>query len=592
MQPEILRSLPRRLCWLLLLVAGTAMAADESYIQLQIDRREQLDELSTLVAIDAVRGRKVWAYAIPAQLQRLQAAGYSWQQLQHPGDNDQATMGLLQRLGEWDAYPTYDEYITMMQGYAERYPELCQVYELGSSTSLIRPHKLLAVKISDNPQLEEDEPEVLLTSTMHGDETVGYVLLLRLIDELLGHYSHSAVSSYEHQITWLIDSSEIWINPLANPDGAYYGGDSTVSRARRGYVYSDGNLAAVDPNRNYPDPAAGDHPDGNPWWQETEVMMAFAEQHRFVISANLHGGAELVNYPWDTWLRRHTDDLWFIKVAHDYVDQVHAIATAAPYYDSGYMRDQSNGITNGYDWYRATGTRQDFMTYWHGGRETTIELSLIKNPPADELPDYWEYNRRSLLAYLEQALCGVRGLVTDGDGDPLDARVEVAWYDVAEDAPWVRTDPEVGDYHRMLLPGYYWLVVRADGYVSDCKRIYVGAGEATRFDVVLDQDQGLETDLDGRVLDAASGLPIDSATVVLADQQVVSGDDGSFWISGLAEGAWMLEIAAPGYQRLQTVSQLRYPVANLDLELRPELSPRRPSRRATTSSPATRVLIP
>jgi hypothetical protein len=580
------------LSWLLLLVAGTAAAADESYIRLQIKDRAQLAELTTMVSVDAVRGRDVWAYATPTQLQRLQTGGYSWQQLQHPGDNDQATMGLLQRLDDWDAYPTYDEYVEMMQGYAESYPDLCQLHVLGSSTNAIRPHQLLAVKISDHPQLEEDEPEVLLTSTMHGDETVGYVLLLRLIDELLGHYSSLPDSSYERQLTGLIDNLEIWINPLANPDGAYYGGDATVNGARRGYVYPDGNLAAVDPNRNFPDPAVGDHPDGNPWWQETEVMMTFAGEHRFVISANFHGGAELVNYPWDTWSRHHADDLWFIAVARAYADQVHAVATAAPYYDSGYMRGQDNGVTNGYEWYRATGTRQDFLTYWHGGRESTVELSLTKNPPAGDLPDYWEFNRRSLLTYIDQALHGVRGLVTDEEGNPIDATIEVAWHDVAEDASWVRTDTEVGDYHRMLLPGYYWLVVRAAGYVSDCARMYVDAGAATRFDVVLDQDQGLQTNLNGLVHDAATGDPVVGATVSMGDRQVASGDDGSFWSTGLPEGAWLIEVTAPGYHPLRTASQLRYPEANLDLQLLPALPTRRPNRRVTSPSPATAVLIP
>jgi hypothetical protein len=585
-----LMSLTAQLCWLLLLVASTAVA-NESYIRLQIDDRAQLAELTTMVSVDAVRDRDVWAYATPAQLQRLQAGGYSWQRLPHPGDNDQATMGLLQRLDDWDAYPTYDEYVEMMQSYAESYPNLCQLYVLGSSTNTIRPHQLLAVKISDHPQLQEDEPEVLLTSTMHGDETVGYVLLLRLIDELLGHYSHLPDSSYDHQITNLVNAAEIWINPLANPDGAYYGGDSTVNGARRGYVYPDGNLAAVDPNRNFPDPAAGAHPDGNPWWQETEAMMAFAAQHRFVISANFHGGAELVNYPWDTWSRHHTDDLWFISVARTYVDQVHAIAEAAPYWDDHYMTGQNNGTTNGYAWYRATGTRQDYMTYWHGGRETTVELSLTKNPPAHDLPDYWELNRRSLLTYIDQALHGVRGLVTDREGNPIDATIEVAWHDLAEDAPWVRNDPDVGDYHRLLLPGYYWLVVRATGYISDCARLYVGAGAATRFDVALDQDQGLETNLNGMVNDAVTGSPIADATVSIGDRQVLSGEDGSYWLTGLAEGAWLLEVTAPGYHPMQTASQLRYPEANLDLQLQPALMTRRPSRRAT-SSPGKSVLIP
>ena len=88
---------------------------------------------------------------------------------------------------------------------------------------------------------------------------------------------------------------EIYITPLANPDGTYHGGNNTVSGAWRG------NANGIDLNRNYWDPADGQHPDGEVWQTETIANMNFMAAHHFVISANFHGGAEVVNYPWDTW---------------------------------------------------------------------------------------------------------------------------------------------------------------------------------------------------------------------------------------------------------------------------------------------------
>ena len=81
---------------------------------------------------------------------------------------------------------------------------------------------------------------------------------------------------------------DIWINPLANPDGCYHGGNSSVSGATR---Y---NANSVDLNRNFADPDDGPHPDGNSYQPETNIFMAFADTMHFTMSANFHGGAELM----------------------------------------------------------------------------------------------------------------------------------------------------------------------------------------------------------------------------------------------------------------------------------------------------------
>ncbi len=60
-------------------------------------------------------------------------------------------------------------------------------------------------------------------------------------------------------------------------------------------------------------------------------MMALADAETFVLSANFHGGVEVVNYPWDTWERRHPDDDWFIDLSRDYADLAQADSPA------GYM---------------------------------------------------------------------------------------------------------------------------------------------------------------------------------------------------------------------------------------------------------------
>jgi hypothetical protein len=224
----------------------------------------------------------------------------------------------------------------------------------------------------------------------------------------------------------------------------------------------------------------GDHPDGHAWWPETVAMMALAESKTFVLSANFHGGVEVVNYPWDTVARRHPDNLWFTDLARNWADLAQNDSPA------GYMTDFIDGITNGHDWYQINGGRQDFMTFFHGGREVTIELSHTKLLPADELDDLWQWNRRALLDFIAHAQEGIRGVVTDPNGTPLEATIEVLGVDRAEDGSMARTDPAVGDYHRLLLPGLYDLRIEAaDFQPREIHGIAVINGEATVVDVVL-----------------------------------------------------------------------------------------------------------
>ena len=437
-----------------------------NYLRIVIESREQMQRLTELASIDeATRGDTVYIWATDQQLGDLQTAGFAFEQLPLPYPSERPrTATSAQDVQQWDVYPTYGAYVSMMEQFAFDYPSICLLDTIGTSTN---GRLLLVLKITDNPSIQEHEPEVLLTSTMHGDETTGYVLMLRLIDSLLTTYATDS------RVANIVDNVELHINPNANPDGTYWGGDHTVGGAIR---Y---NAAFVDLNRNFPDPRAGDHPDGNPWQPETMAFMTFAENHSISLSANFHGGAEVVNYPWDTWVRRHADDAWWQFISHEYADLCQAVAPPT------YMDGFDDGITNGSDWYIITGGRQDFMTYFHGGREVTIEISNTKLLSESLLPAHWVYNRQSFLSYIEQSLYGIHGMVTDFEtGLPVAASISIPGHD--EDSSTVFTDPDVGDYHRMLKTGTYDLVFSAASYLPDTvENVSVNDYAALTLDIQL-----------------------------------------------------------------------------------------------------------
>jgi hypothetical protein len=344
----------------------------------------------------------------------------------------------LEQAMEWDSYPTYTQYDSIMQSFLTLYPSLCHLDTIGTS---VNGKLVLALKISDNAAVDEDEPEVFYTSTIHGDETGGYVLMLRFADYLLKNYNLNS------RVKNLVNNLQIWINPLANPDGTYRTGN-TISLPTR---Y---NANGTDLNRNFPDPVTPNTIKE----KETIDMIKFMRKHRFVISANFHAGTEVVNYPWDRWLSKiHADDNWFNKISRNYADTAHF------YSGSGYMNALDNGVTRGAVWYIVYGGRQDFVTSELQGREVTIELDYEFITPVAQLQLLWQYNFHSLLGYLENTLYGIHGLVRNASSlAPISAKIFITGYD--KDSSHVYSDTLTGSFVRMLSPGSWNLTFSANGF--------------------------------------------------------------------------------------------------------------------------------
>ncbi len=417
----------------------------EVYFKFNVESLEKISQLTRIISIDDVKFTTVYAYANKDEFVEFLKHNIEFEILPNPSTLIEPEMSnSLEQIIQWNVYPTYEAYVNMMYQFQTNYPNICRIVDAGNS---VQGRKILFAVISDNVNQREPEPQFMYTSTMHGDETTGYVLMLRLIDSLLTSYGNDS------RITNLINNAEIWINPLANPDGTYRSGNHTVSGATRN------NANNFDLNRNFPDPVNGIHPNQQ---AETTRFRTIQEANNFSLIANFHGGAEVVNYPWDRWSnvgvnsRIHADQTWYQYISRFYAD------TAQFFSPAGYMTYLNNGITNGGAWYVIIGGRQDYTNWYRLGREVTIEISNTKLVPANQLPAFWEYNKRSLLNYMEHIFYGFRGIVTDTMGNPLRAKITLVGFDY--DSSFVYSDATTGFYNRMVQPGNYRLSFQAPGY--------------------------------------------------------------------------------------------------------------------------------
>ena len=453
----------------------------EYYFTFNIDDLTEVHNLSDLYSVDGIDGHNVICYANQQEYDKLLSLGLQPVLQTPPSLRANVTMWDGQGTYNWDCYLTYPQYVSMMEEFPSKAlnDRNCTLINLGTlSTSNHR--QLLGVRINNGSP--EGKPKFLYTSTMHGDEVTGMILMLRLIDELC--------TSTDSRILNLLNDVDIYIFPLTNPDGTYKAGNNTVSNAQR---YNGNN---IDLNRNYKDYHQGDHPDGNSYEDETIWTMAFGDENLFTMSANYHGGAEVMNYPWDAVYDDHADRAWYEYVCTEYVQNARQTY-------SSYMTDTySDGVTGGADWYIITGSRQDYMNAYAQCREVTVECSTTKTPvecsttktpSASQLPNFWNYNHNSMLAFMEQARNGVHGFVYDAVTGLAIEGVKVT-VENHDDATSFVTSHSVGDFHRPIKGGTYTFTFTKSGYYPQSVQVTVADGNRVDLNIQLQPDDTLSPD--------------------------------------------------------------------------------------------------
>lgn len=210
---------------------------------------------------------------------------------------------------------------------------------------------MYAIILSNHPNEHEAmEPEFKYIGNMHGDEVLGRELLLDLAVYLCDNYGKSEF------ITRLIDTTRIHIMPTMNPDGYER---AMKNKGGPGSEQGRFNANKVDLNRDFVIPKSANESATKeaPYSPQVETLnvQSWSKLFPFVLSANLHSGSVLVNYPFDTNSEKKVkdsptpDDKTFRMLSKSY-----SMAHANMY--KGVQCNQidnkfTDGITNGAMWY-------------------------------------------------------------------------------------------------------------------------------------------------------------------------------------------------------------------------------------------------
>ncbi len=403
----------------------------------------------------------VKVYITEKQFKMLGDAGYTvnWTPLRIPKDVEDFT---------------YNEDIgDSMLTWETRYPDICKRIQIGTS---VQGRPLWVLKITDSLDIEEAEPEVKFVSTMHGDEVTGMEMEMYMIEDILkGYYSANDTMQF------IVNNTELYMMPLMNPDGM-----ANNSRYNANYI---------DLNRNFPEGTYYEADSVNSTTMpENDAIINWTKSHNFILSTNYHGGAEVANYVYDKDFgisggsyAASPDDAHAYWLAYGYASRNSRLFRSTSFTD---------GVVNGSDWYTIDGGMQDWNYRYHNDMDMTLEISGTKWPAYSTMPAYWQENRNSMFWYLSAAHKGIYGVVTDSvSGVPVDATIQIAGIDKD-----YYTDPDCGDYYRILVPGTYSMTVSCPGFfpqtienivVTDDTDVFK---EATEVNVQLVKDTGISNE--------------------------------------------------------------------------------------------------
>ncbi|MDM7915716.1 MAG: M14 family metallopeptidase [Candidatus Eisenbacteria bacterium] len=215
---------------------------------------------------------------------------------------------------DYGVWHTYQETIDELNLLHSQYPNLTTApFSIGTTGE---GRQIWAIKVSDNPNADEDEPEVLYDGVHHAREIMTVEMCLYFPRYLCENYGTDPLA------TFLVDNREIWFVPIFNVDGFVYneltnpngGGMWRKNRRNNG-----GGCYGVDVNRNYPYEwgygGGSGYPCDETYWgpsaasePENQAMINLMNDRHFVVQDSWHSVAGLILFSWGYTLQHTPDD--------------------------------------------------------------------------------------------------------------------------------------------------------------------------------------------------------------------------------------------------------------------------------------------
>ncbi len=377
-------------------------------------------------------------------------------------------------------YRTYSEVVQELQTLSILYPTITSLSSLGPSTGKILfnngnnnyvnyQHEVWCLKVSDNPALEEEEPNAYVMGGIHSNELISVEVTMGALSYILENYGT------DPEITNIVDSQQIWFVPIINPDGyTMVMEDSSTTHRKNMRDNNDnlapdgGNIDGVDLNRNF-GYVWGDNGTSNyPWsniyhgpeaWSEIEARYVrdLLQQRKFYAGITYHSYAQYILYPLGHIDgARALDSLYMHQLAHDMAITIPKLNSPNTY---GYY--QANNFN-----YTCQGTMGD----WSYSEERifgyTIELGDEYMP--EEIDAICIANRNApivMMSRVNQAT--IYGKITNTLNEPLECAVYVEEVDDQTGYSPVepfKSDSLFGRFYRILDPGMYTLRIEHPDY--------------------------------------------------------------------------------------------------------------------------------
>lgn len=404
-------------------------------------------------------GKYIEIIATTEQMVNLESRGFKIEFLA----NDFKELQNYDRLKASPEYHDYQETMDELADIAARFPGITKLDILGQS---VLGRDLACLKISDNPDMDEDETPILICGNHHGNEVLGVEAVLYQINYLVDNYG------IDDEVTYWIDNYEIWFVPMVNPDGR---------EAVRRY-----NENGVDLNRNYSfqHTAVGNH--GQPFSEpETQVIRDLSALYPPVMSLTYHTSGRYVLLAWT-----HTDEAAPDSSALIYLGNKVAESIEFPEGAStGYYE-----LLQGGRWYFTAGEYCDYMYSTHNTLAFTLEMWTSQNPEGSVIPQVVERNLEGFKTLLRQASkSGVTGLISDKiTGLPVQAEISLPIIDEQGKLSPRLADETFGRYYRYLVPGLHRLNFSADGYRDKLVDVIITEDAMTVVDIQMESGPLLE----------------------------------------------------------------------------------------------------